>query len=141
MHAHCWRPLGDNWMCWQVFFFNLSPGGKKQVIWCFSRVSDIPSASLDYSFLSSWLWCCRVWILELLFCTCWTITELLSDEQYDAFDWLDVPWFGTVFKLQNMQLMKISHFRNSTFGRFGVQSIHISRRTELPESLTNTFAN
>jgi hypothetical protein len=88
-----------------MFFPNLSLGGKKQVIWHFPRVSDILSAV--------WIIASRVPGCGVAgsgfqnFCSVLlAIVELLPDEQSDDMDWLDIPWFGALFKLQNMPLTR-----------------------------------
>jgi hypothetical protein len=44
----------------------------------------------------------RTFVLYLL-----AIVELLPDEKFDDVDWLDIPWFGAFFKLQNIPLIGV----------------------------------
>jgi hypothetical protein len=60
----------------------------------------------------------------------------MPDEKYDDVDWLDILWFGTLLKLQNMPLMEISHFMNSMFGSFWSE-----KYSYLPEARTPRVIN
>jgi hypothetical protein len=55
--------------------------------------------SSDYSFSSSLVVALQVPYFGTSFLYLLAIAELLPDGQSDDVDWLNVPWFGSLFKL------------------------------------------
>jgi hypothetical protein len=85
-----------------VFFPYLSPGGKKQVMWCFPGVSDI--LSTVWIIVSPILvWHCRVGIPELFLCTCWLSSNYCQMGNL-------MTWIGSTFSsLAPFSNFKIFH--------------------------------